>query len=155
MPVISSSSLDPQQSVSPTLCVHVYVHPPSIRPSILHSSSIRSPSFIHPSIHPSILRPFIHTFSFQPSILYPSIPLSILHPSSIHPSIHPSSIHPSIHPSSPIHLLPSIHLSIHPFCHFSPLSSFPPSLLLTESVLGVGLWSLCTRTLMILGRGPV
>ena len=122
--------------VCPSILHPTSIHPPSLHPSILHSSSIHSPSIFHPSIHPSSIHPSsihpsINSPYIHPHILLPTIhPLSILHPSSIHPSIHPSSIHPSIHPSSPIHLLPSTHLSIHPsMSFFSPflLPSLPPS----------------------------
>ena len=166
-------------SIHPPSIPHPLIHPSATHLSI-HSLTIHPPFIIHPSsihpssIDPSIYHPSIHTFSIDPSsIHHPSIlhlSLIHIHPSATHLSIHsllihppfiihPSSIlhppiHPSIHPSSPIHLL-SIHLSIHPCFHFSPLSSFPPSLLLTESVLCVGLGSLCMRMLMILGQVPV
>ena len=128
-------------SAPPSVCVCVSICPPSIPLPSIHSSSVHPPYIPHPLIHPSATHLSIHSLLIHPPF--------IIHPSSI---LHPP-IHPSIHPSSPIHLL-SIHLSIHPCFHFSPLSSFPPSLLLTESILCVGLGSLCTRTLMILGRVP-
>ena len=117
-PVISSSSLDPDQLVSPTLCVRVCVHLSSVHPPPIHPFILR-PSSIHPSsIDPSIRHPSIHTFSFDPSSIHHP---SILYPPSTHPPIHSSII---THPPS-IH--PSIHSSMFPF--FSPflLPSLPPS----------------------------
>ena len=156
-PSIHPSSTHPLSTLHPSFIhpsIHPSIHPPSIHssthspsnhpssihpslyPFSIHPSSIHSPSVFHPSIHPSSIHPSsihpsIYSPYIHPHILLPTIhPLSILHPSSIHPSIHPSSIHPSIHPSSPIHLLPSTHLSIHPsMSFFSPflLPSLPPS----------------------------